>query len=448
MASQSVALPPWSDLLPELLGRIAVRCTKPVDRASFRAVCRSWHLAVRHHCPRMPLTPWVLLPNGSFLTLADGHRDLPSKVTSYGCFVKPSSGAGLHRLPLPENTTCVGYSNGWLALEHHHRGDYSSLSLHDPFSNTTVPLPEVDAISAKAPWPRVFDVLKVLMRSTADDVVVFMSDNSHYPLVLSLPGKSASVPEPQAPPFAYIIDIAFLGDRLYGITKAEDLFSFDLALHDHVPAINSCTRVIRHPGLQDPNGYDYLLQWSDVEEEEYDSEDGGSEEEEALSDSEHASQDSDEYEYDSENEALLRNQVPLSVDIWFDEDEQPPVRTTTIRYLVESRGRLILVRRQLRMPENLPRYTRKVEVFEADTEVGAWVPVVGGLCDGGQALFLAKRFSKSVAASEYGEGRLDEDAIYFMDTAEVFHMRTGGISPALWCLDFWEPTWAFPPDLS
>ncbi|TVU20457.1 hypothetical protein EJB05_36665, partial [Eragrostis curvula] len=32
----------------------------------------------------MWLPPWVLLPDGSFLTLADGHRDLPSVVTNYG----------------------------------------------------------------------------------------------------------------------------------------------------------------------------------------------------------------------------------------------------------------------------------------------------------------------------------------------------------------------------
>lgn len=158
MALQSTESPPWSDLLPELLGRIVACCPKPVDRASFRAVYRSWRFAVRHHCPRTPLTPWVLLPDGSFLTLSDGHRDLPSAIRRYrgpyGMYVKPSGG-GLRSLPLPENTRCIGYSNGWLALLHqcHESWENGTFSLHDPFSNKTGTLPEVDAISAKAPCP-------------------------------------------------------------------------------------------------------------------------------------------------------------------------------------------------------------------------------------------------------------------------------------------------------
>ncbi|KAK3138164.1 hypothetical protein QOZ80_5AG0365340 [Eleusine coracana subsp. coracana] len=456
MALQPVESPPWSDLLPELLGRIAACCPKPVDRGSFRAVCRSWHFAVRHHCPRTPLTPWVLLPDGSFLTLSDGHRDLPSAVHRYGLYVKPSGG-GRHHLQLPKNTTCIGYSNGWLALLHKHPeslSEHGVFLLHDPFSNKTVPLPEVDAISAKAPWPHAFDVFKVLMRSTADDIVSIMTFSRHYPFVLCLPGKSAWTPESETHPFMHIVDIAFLGDKLYGITKAEDLFSFDLALHDHVPVIDSCKRVVRHPVPLDPYSYDDYPQWSDVDEDD----DRGNNEEPLLSGDEGDGDDEEElldlddyYEYDSENEAYIWNQAPIKIDCWFDEDdkERPEDEIATIRYLVESHGKLIMVRRHLRIPNDLPRYTRKVEVFEADIEVGAWVSVAGrGLSDHGSALFISQRFSKSVFASEYGDGQVDEGAIYFMDTGEVFHVRSTTISPALWCLGFGENMWVFPPDLT
>lgn len=115
MPLQSTAATPWSDLPPELLGRIASCCPNP-DRARFRSVCRSWHLAVRHHCPQTALPPWVVFPDGSFLMLSDSVHHLPSAILPHGIFLKPSDG-GVHRLlTLPESTTCVGSTNGWLAL--------------------------------------------------------------------------------------------------------------------------------------------------------------------------------------------------------------------------------------------------------------------------------------------------------------------------------------------
>ncbi|KAK3138163.1 hypothetical protein QOZ80_5AG0365330 [Eleusine coracana subsp. coracana] len=203
MALQSAESPPWSDLPPELLGRIATCFRKPVDRASFRAVCRSWRLAVRHHCPRTPLTPWALHHDGSFFTLPDGHhRNLPTTAirryepASYGFYNNPSRfSRARHRLPLPKHTRCIGSSNGWLALLRLHHGPESSehgtFLLHDPFSNTTVRLSEVNAVSAKAPCPDALDVFKVLMRSTIDDIVAVMTLSRHCSFILSLPGKSA-----------------------------------------------------------------------------------------------------------------------------------------------------------------------------------------------------------------------------------------------------------------
>ncbi|KAL6657294.1 hypothetical protein ACP70R_005074 [Stipagrostis hirtigluma subsp. patula] len=437
MASQSTATapPPWSDLLPELLGRIAARCRRPADRASFRAVCSSWHSAARHHCPPMPLRPWIVLPDGSFLTLSDGDRDLPSAVLPYGVFVKPADG-GLHRLPLPQNTICVGSTDSWLALRRRDSSGQTFL-LHNPFSNTTVPLPDVDSIGAKVTPPE-FRVVKVLMRSAAEDIIAVLTISRSWPFVLSLPGKGTWTPEPYTPPFMYIIDVVFLGDKLYGITKAEDLFFFDLdSLHSgQVPTVIGIKRIIRHP--MDYHGYN-ITPWSDLED--GDDQDDQAEED-VASESDYSSDTS--HEHDCENEQF---QVPCSVDCWFDEDdEQPDVEIITIRYLVESCGKMVMVRRQLRIPENLPSYTRGVEVFEADMDAGAWVPVSGGLGDVGHAIFISTRFSKCVSTCLYEEGALEDDAIYFMDTGEVFHLRSRTIGPARWCLDFKDPTWVFPPD--
>ena len=260
----------------------------------------------------------------------------------------------------------------------------------------------------------------------------------------------------------HIIDVSFLGDKLYGITKTEDLFSFDLSLMhsddgEVAPAITHCERVIRHPLDH------YAVPWSDVEDEEDDSTDDElddlpllSGEDEDNSDNlplsgEDEEDNSEEEEEDSCFEDDAENlQVPSRVDCWIDEAKDCMV--ITIRYLVvvdESCGKLIMVRRELQIPDARPRYTRKVEVFKADTEAGAWVPVPGelGLGSGGQALFVSKRFSKCVSTSAYGkEAELDVDSIYFMDTGDVFHMRSATISPARWCLNMWDdPTWVFPP---
>ena len=58
-------------------------------------------------------------------------------------------------------------------------------------------------------------------------------------------------------------------------------------------------------------------------------------------------------------------------------------------------------------------------------DVGArtWVPVTDGLH--GHALFLSKRFSKSVFARD----EVEADAIYFIDTSKVFNMRYKTTSP-------------------
>jgi hypothetical protein len=50
----------------------------------------------------------------------------------------------------------------------------------------------------------------------------------NYPLIVFRQGNSAWVAQTYIAP--YIIDVAFLGDRLYAITQAEDLMPLNLAL--------------------------------------------------------------------------------------------------------------------------------------------------------------------------------------------------------------------------
>jgi hypothetical protein len=104
-----------------------------------------------------------------------------------------------------------------------------------------------------------------------------------------------------------------------------------------------------------------------------------------------------------------------------------------------------MVRRQL----NGVKLTYKVEVFKANMSARRWIPMSGGLR--GQALFISKRFSKSVIA----HGEVEPDAIYFIDYGRVYSTRPQPINPQGRYigsferpapLDVVSPTWIFPPN--
>jgi hypothetical protein len=138
-------LPP-ADLLV-VLGLVIALLPLPADRARFRAVCRSWRSAMHHHVVDTPQLPWIIHSDGTFVTLPDYY---------------------LHRWsPFPENTKLIGATGSWLALYHTHtdaNGGPRSYMLHNPFSNTTLPLPGLDSVigSARVPADGHFKVRKVL----------------------------------------------------------------------------------------------------------------------------------------------------------------------------------------------------------------------------------------------------------------------------------------------
>ncbi|TVU06744.1 hypothetical protein EJB05_49972, partial [Eragrostis curvula] len=87
-----------------------------------------------------------------------------------------------------------------------------------------------------------------------------------------------------------------------------------------------------------------------------------------------------------------------------------------MRYLAESNGRLLMIRRWMSIPPKARLgdhdRTLRFEVFVADlTTVSGWWVKVDSL--DGQALFLGSECSKSVFASQCADG-IEEDCIYFM----------------------------------
>ncbi|KQJ84805.1 uncharacterized protein LOC112269395 [Brachypodium distachyon] len=419
----------WLELPPELLGSIFSRLPTADDCACARTVCRSWRSAMRHHTsPARQLPPWVVLQDGSFMTSPQGSSHYRSHT-------------------FPDDARCVGSTDGWLALDCVDGEKRHSYLLHNPFSNTTVPLPELEAIIGVV--PESFMIRKVLMRSPPDDIVVLMPNNRNHLIILVRPGKGVWLPKPHTAPFTYIVDVAFLGDILYGITEAEDLFSFDITFYgDGIPVVASIHHVIIKGSAADDNTYE----WSNDDKDENDNNEIES------SDKDKDDSDSDDVEghYEDEDardseDAEINDGEEVDMDQIFDGIVYGEDEINTIWYFVESRGKLLMVRRQMQCPPYHHNYTRKVEVFQADVISGMWMPVLDGL--DGQAIFISKPFCKSIAACK----EIDEDTIHFIDTRDTFNMRSQIISVPqddqdyymiVWRFsDLEGPTWIFLPEL-
>uniref|UniRef100_A0A0E0Q8M3 Uncharacterized protein n=1 Tax=Oryza rufipogon TaxID=4529 RepID=A0A0E0Q8M3_ORYRU len=447
---------PWCDLPSDLLGLVIARLPSPADRARFCAVCGAWHSAVRLHVASPPRLPWIALSRGPPVAMPT-HAGENNAV----------------------NTVCVGSTDAWRAL---HRTAAAAAAgtktkrhtffLHNPFTATTVPLAELEDVLDDAffKWN---EVRKVIIRSSSssctpdgDQLVAVMTDHYNFPLILCRPGKGIWTPDSCTMPFVRVIDIAFFKDKLYLITTAEDLFAVDLADDkDGKPTVTNVERIIRQP--RSPDGMIDAFRWSD------DEDNGDAQEDDGDASS---TNDDGEYSVDGEDHDEVLNQEggdddgdgeiePVGDDDDIDDDGQQWHPTwehrkfeqfyeqeyaiVGTRHLLESCERLHMVRREWLLPFILQTdHTRKLDVFEADMDAGTWVPVTGGL--GGQAIFLSELFSKSVPAPAHGE--VEEDTVYFVDTYDVWDMKSGTRRPFrrvynIIDKDMTRPTWVFPPKL-
>ncbi|XBI49410.1 hypothetical protein VPH35_112977 [Triticum aestivum] len=299
-------------------------------------------------------------------------------------------------------------------------------TLYNHFSGVTVPLPELDSVIGKV--HEKFEIRKVLMRSTPDDLIAVTGNIWKYPLIMWRPGKRPWVARPSVMPYFRIIDFAFLGDVLYAITKAENIYAIHLAEDDEGnPRVSFVKRITTHtPYLNGDRDNDDM--WMGTT---------GNYNEDAP---ELVGGDS-EIDNDNDHSYAYNGMLPECVE-FVNEGQECLVIS---RHLVESHGKLLMVRWQCLVSASTPDHpTRKVEVFEADVDKGTWVPVANGL-GGGQAMFISEGFNKIVSAS----GEVKEDVIYFPDTNDVFDMQTGiigslGLRSHLYA--GWMG-WVFPPDL-
>uniref|UniRef100_A0A0A8ZF38 KIB1-4 beta-propeller domain-containing protein n=1 Tax=Arundo donax TaxID=35708 RepID=A0A0A8ZF38_ARUDO len=134
-------------------------------------------------------------------------------------------------------------------------------------------------------------------------------------------------------------------------------------------------------------------------------------------------------------------------------------------YLVESCGALLMVRRKVWCRVEGDTFVavagqNEFEVFKADLEHSQWVNVTTLGDD--QMLFLGRRCSRAVSASQHG---MTGDHIFFLDdvgentkeygfeeestSVSVYDMRTGEVScplPMVWKHELILATWLFPWD--
>ncbi|KAM0876109.1 hypothetical protein ACQ4PT_036366 [Festuca glaucescens] len=486
--------PPWSELPEDLLALIFRRFFFPDYRARLQVVCRSWRSPARPHRRQLP---WIMLPFGGFVDPSDRILHRLSSYPETASSVGSRTDYHVRRLfSFRKTTKCIGSTDGWIALDCVNAENRHNYLLHNVFSCTTLSLPELDAVIGHV--SKLFEIRKVLLRSTPDDVIAVLTNHCSCPIILTRRGKGVWLPKGHAPPLVIIIDVAFLGDRLYGITLDEDLVYFDIADDDNgVPMITGGKCVIGGEFHVWSDEEDYDDDGDDGDDEDYDDDDDAIDDDDDeeddnsdydeeydnnvddIDDDDHRYQDEDYARSDSEDEHInddhddhdeRENNGEHTYDLtkmtkedmtgegikFVDADKSlhDDAHHIEIRWhLIESCGKLLMVRRQvLSAGGPFDDITHKVDVFEADISGAMWVPVRDGI--GGQALFISELFYKSISATCSEE--IQEDAIYFIDTDDVFDMRSQTVSAprydwlyrmTLQNIGLCKLTWVFPPEL-
>ncbi|CAM0870940.1 unnamed protein product [Alopecurus aequalis] len=525
MAPPTTNLQPsdWADLLPELLGRVIARLPFPDDLARFRAVCRTWHSAVREHaCPEVP---WIIHSDGTFVTTYDYvfHR----------------------RVPFPDNTRFIGANGSWLALYRTDdtNGGRRSYLLHNPFTKTTVPLPGLDSVIGKVSSR--FKIRKVLMRSDQNDLVAVTTNSLNYPIILCRPGKpGAWIPEQHETQYASICDIAFHMGSLCGITLDKELVVLDLDEDDDGTPYVTCVGCAINYMPGDDEVYDEddgeasdneeegELEYDDapISDDEYEDDGEASDnEEEGEVEYDDASISDDEYEDDGEassnddKEEAYYIEAPLNLDavdreafgvngefedgngttnspksednlftnndyeVSSDEDEgdisnvlngvddyedneddsyyvgnglmpreiheeghdecdghgdgdgdmppEPSDYIVTTRFLIESNGKLLMLKQRRHVLPSADSYSLEEEVWEADLDAGEWVST-----DVAGALYVSDRHSMYVSALSEEE---DELVWYFADDHDLMDPESQTSEEIIGSMS----TWFFPQEL-
>ncbi|KAF0917395.1 hypothetical protein E2562_017847 [Oryza meyeriana var. granulata] len=345
--------PPWSDGLPaELLGVIFEQLNCLADRACFAAVCRAWRTAAAFVDAPQRGLPWLLLPS----------RDAPS-------FFSLHSGATRH-LTLPEGVRgarlCGAHDGGWVAVAADPWRGFAAVNL---FTGVRVPLPE--RLRLEVPYAHGYGPVTV---------------TSHHPMLVRTIVFSVPPTSPDCIAAAHVssaCNIAFWQPETMSTTHwiayrrdpsdvIQDIIYHRSALLQGFHVLTNREEVLVYSPMA-PRSPCSPLQM-----------------------------------------ACTRYSLRRRDD--YQTDAAMPATFIATRYLVESRGKLLMVVRHCTGNPRVRRRTRMFRIFEMSlTALGAsWVEIPEL---SGRALFLRRGCSRAVEVSEFKI--LKEDTIYFLDDANV-----------------------------
>ncbi|KAF7099433.1 hypothetical protein CFC21_101063 [Triticum aestivum] len=344
----------WTDLQPDLLLLVLHHLTSLLDRVRAGAVCRSWRSA----SSLLPPTrlPWVVFGDGTLFDLANDSALHPH-----------------YRLRLPDD--CWRYSAGENMMFLAHQRD-GSCSLINALSGDRTDLPELAAMlrydnlrrTPHDPHEPTMAIGKVVLSSAPDDpIVAVLLKNKIFVSTCRPAGESNSCLVVLA---REAVDIALFQGQIYALSTSHVLKNLNLS-NGHLDKPTP-------PGVEPKLlcGLDLINNsWSWQQ---------------------HEQDEEDVFKQDEE-------------DVFAD----PLVEL----YLVESGGKLLMVKRWLRhqwmpcFPEG--RRTFCLQVWEAGISEGQWKKLDGSL--EGRALFVSRSCSKSLPA---GHG-VREDCIYFLKNLYV-----------------------------
>ncbi|CAN6351272.1 unnamed protein product [Urochloa humidicola] len=396
--------PSWSDIPRDLAGLVLRLLPAYADRARFAAVCPQWRAAARQVALPPPL-PLLALPDGTFYSLPYGKR---FRFPGFGCAGYKGAACG-SRLVFPREDGCY---------------------MVDPFAQATVALPPLSRVRLCPPYADAVAKYAENEDNTGTDysccswMDFIMHDQPKMPILNKMILCSPNL----------VAAFAGTGRCSHILLCQPGASSWSVRAHDECEMFEDMAfyQGNLYALAFDENLLNILI-----------------------------SQDPSTGDPRVSQIGQVTKAAPWYAGVYPD-----MAMDQKKLYLVESHGKLLMVRRKVWCKFDDDGKTvalagkNEFEVFEADLEHSRWINVTTLGDD--QVIFLGRRCSRAVSASQYG---IPGDQIFFLDdimenvveyffdrkstSGGVYDMRTDKISsplPMIWMHEMIHVTWLFPWD--